>query len=237
MDPKKKKENARLGFWFRRFNKRYKSLKDRCESLLINQKKLLDDKLTYSLRIDDLQLRLITSQGELLKTSSYFLTTLSKTQSKCTKIINDLINQNKELSKEIAAIKRKPKEIVQQEPDVLKSSIALREVNTSVAPPKPLQVNRNIDPKEVSRKKFFNKLSPHPRHFISYLEYCTKRYKTLDYDEMMDMEKNLFEFKQFNENYEDFGDSSECDSKEDDENDENDERSEESDEENFDDSD
>jgi len=224
-----------LGFWFRRFNKRYKSLKDRCESLLINQKKILNDKLTYALRIDDLQLRLITSQGELLKTSSYFLTTLSKTQSKCTNIINDLISQNKELSKEIAAIKHKPKEIVRQEPDVLNTSMTLREVDTPVAPPKPLQVNRKIDPKEVPRKKFFNKLSPHPRHFISYLEYCAKRYIILDYDEIKDMEKNLFEFKQFNENY-DFGDSSsECDSKEDDEDDENDDRFEDSDEENFDD--
>jgi len=105
MTSSKAKENARLGYWCRQFKKRYFSLKGKFVGTSIDLHKSQEKELEYAVHIDDLTIRLLSSQHDLMKTNSLFLSLLSNTQRDTTKIINQLIATNKEAHKETRTLR------------------------------------------------------------------------------------------------------------------------------------
>jgi len=97
------KEKARMGYWSRQSKKRFKTLLVKQESLFGKLEETMEDKMNYALRIDDLQLRLVTTQGELMKSTISFLSTMNQMQKECFQ----LRVRRDESSREILDLKRK----------------------------------------------------------------------------------------------------------------------------------
>jgi len=170
MSTDKNKYKARLGYWYRQFNKREKLLKQKYDRLVFLRRKTFVDYMNFAQKIDDLQMRLVASQDELLRTSSQFLITLSKTQRDCTNVINQLIEQNKEISHESFELKRK---LVEKD-NHIKILEELQQVGR--AAPKAGKeyhlVKQCNDPKNVPVKKILSVFKPlEPLRLDKYIKY------------------------------------------------------------------
>jgi len=110
----KVKENARLGYWRRQFRKRYKALVVKFVGVATSLQKTQENELGYALRIDELTRCVVSSQGELVKSSMLFLTMQHKTQVETKKTIDQLISLNEETYKENRSLKVNTKEMGNQ---------------------------------------------------------------------------------------------------------------------------
>jgi len=200
----KAKEKARLGYLLRQFNKRYRFFQEKYIDLFIDFRKAQDDKLNYALRVDDLQLRLATSQGELIKTSSSFLTMLNKTQTSCTDIVNKFISQHKETLREVKDLNKKKlheekcnrevleetnQSISRQLQDEIHKRVKAETENLNlkqgeehpqVQSSLPLLVKHSPNHKEVPVKKISKPPNLEPRRMKNYVRYITTVVNTVD---------------------------------------------------------
>jgi len=171
MSTDKNKYKARLGYWYRQFNKREKLLKQKYDRLAFLRRKTFVDELNFARKIDDLQMRLVASQDELLRTSSQFLMTLSKTQCNSRNVINQLIEQKKEISHESFELKRK---LVEKDNHIKSLEEKLQQVGRAV--PKAGEeyhlVKQCIDPENVPVKKILSVFRPlEPLRLDRYIKY------------------------------------------------------------------